>query len=715
MKKLILFGLVFILLMVGFVNASFNTVNFTTTEYDTNETLDNVSYYFDNSTFTTTGTTIYGADFGGFSFNNPASFFDGNEATDANHAFGDTPIYAYLGKNFTSGEFISSVHINVSHYANFDSSSKGFIYIDLYIKNSSNEWHIERNLANTEITTLGGFETPTFDDNIILNQEIYGIYVLMGYNYTAGSALDIESMEFYELSFVTHDEITPLPYTFSNGTEEIFASKENYYGVSNNITFPYANNTYNFYEMYNSLLTITATDNSTGSPINTFNASIELTNGSTVSYGTTSGSVEIPVIDGETYNITVSSDSAQYVTNTDEVSVSGFTDSYDFNIYTFNSVRINIYDGLTSTLMSQSVTIQTISEGEQSVGSVYWPALYGDIVSFENVTSTGTILIDFLAPADYELRFISDGYNTVSKFVSITNDSTQIVNTYMILNNDSDSQKVHVTNTGTPLDTNYAGAVVRLQQENIGGDSLYITIQEYKTNILGNANVWVVRDASTFYRFQVIGDNRTLLTTTKIAFLPDVEETIELIVDTTESSRSIFDDDGSVTYTTVWSGVNNETFTFDWSDASSTIVGGRLLVTGQYLNVSLEEQTISDVSFVGDSGTLQYTLPVLNETKYTVYAFITYSNGEKLVYSVPIVFHSDVLVDSNNGILIAFFVFIITIFATYLLGPLWSGIIGFSSLMLLTMLNIIILPITIITSFIAFFILLFIKIRRGQQ
>jgi len=786
-KKILVFGIVFILLMVGFVNAY--NVSFTATELGTqntlnatfyagltNESFDIDNYYVlieadslietsiesDGPVVTQLNSTLWKINYtddwdvsraiimqslfyGAVPFNIPRitteivnlTSISSNDPRDT----GKTAYYAEITginaepdgshwtvyANFTFSE--TSDNYNVSSWSRlYDTNDDGpcsggaTAYWQLPTGTNLNFWFDTTGSSSQQSdlgvdTSADDYNNPSngllrsqscedaSDDTIIIYSQVLVLSkgnVSIDFTGDTAQLTANDSIDFYQdynipAFSLTYDETTT-DLNLETGNYTIFAKVDNYYNQTKEIEIT-GDTTVLFNDFYNSLLNITATDNSTGSPINTFNASIDLQNGSSVSYGTTSGSIEIPVLDGETYNITVSSDAAQYVTSTEEVVVSGFTDSYDFNVYTFNSVRINVYDGLDNGLMSQNVTIQTIS----------------DLSSFENITSTGTILIDFLAPNDYELRFISDGYNTVSKFITVSNDSTQIVNSYMILNNDSESQQVHVTNLGTPINTDMEGAVVRLQQENIGGDSLYVTIQESITNSEGDTNVWVVRDASTFYRFQVIYNGTTLLTTTKTAFLPSVTETIELIVDTSEAGDSILEDDASLSYTTVWSGVNNETFTFDWSDASSTIVGGRLLVTGQYLNVSLEEQTISDVSFVGASGTLAYTLPVLNNTKYTVYAYITYSEGEKLVYSAPRVFESDILVDPNSGILIAGLVFIITIFATYLLGPLWSGIIGFSSLMLLTLLNIVILPVTIITSFIAFFALMFIKIRRGQQ
>jgi len=357
-------------------------------------------------------------------------------------------------------------------------------------------------------------------------------------------------------------------------------------------------------------------------------------------------------------------------------------------------VRINIYNGTTNNLLTQNVSIIGIFDDDSLI----------------NYTTDGTIIIDFLTPESYELRFSSDGFINTSKYILVTNDSTQEINIYMISNDSKELQQFIVYDQ---VGQEVSGAIIRLQKEIIGGEQLFYTVDEKTTGSDGKTAFYVTRSTSDFYRMIVVYNDVVELITDKTLFIPGIDDIISLNIDTSTSSSLVVK---KVTSNLVISGDDNETVTFSWVDPLNSIVGARLDVYYRHFNVTNQPpmlyRSLSSNTF---DGSLNVSLPVVNDSEYIVRAYIVWSNTEDLVHNRIIFFGKSITVNKGFGLLISALLFLFIAFITVSFKPLFSSIISLSLLGILSGFNLISIPVTVITSFIALAIIFFIKLKKGGQ
>lgn len=391
-----------------------------------------------------------------------------------------------------------------------------------------------------------------------------------------------------------------------------------------------------------------------------------------------------------------------------DIEINTTTHNETFTLYAGNSIRIYIYDGLTTNLLTSPVTVITVS----------------NVTSFTNVTSSGVLQLNGLAANNYEFRFNTTNYNPVSKFATILDNSSQQMNVYMISNadNSSELQVIEVLDTSNnPVE----GAIVWLQKEVIGGSEQWLTVQEAETDFEGKTTVWVIRDTTVFYRFAVIYDgeareilpNRNLFTG-KTSFIPGVTETIQIIIDLTSSSADVISDKLAISTDMYF--VDNNTVEYTWIDGRNTITGGRIIIEGRYLTNSSVFETIYINQTNATSGVLNYTFVPINNTFYNIYGYIILGDGNiVLVETLPHSYTVNVVIEQNTGLLYA--VFLIMVVALISLpfrkqyGPLIGGVITFGSLFLVLLLGIVEIPYAIVASLIAFIIIVFAKVKGNNE
>jgi len=449
-------------------------------------------------------------------------------------------------------------------------------------------------------------------------------------------------------------------------------------------------------DMYNNLMNLTLTEAVTGSSISDFEGWVYCYNtSSNVSFSTSGSFVEVPIISSFDYLVvgkkvgSLVDSSLNFTSSSSPLMLT----SVNIQAFTWNSIYVKFYDSVNLSL----IDFETLSVNVLS-----------DIYVNNFSTSNGTLYLTLLTPSDYELRISSSSYVTSSKYITVTNNSVNVVNIYLQSNSTTEIQRVRVVDTSNqPVE----GAIIRLQKEFLNSTDFFRTVQESTTDYNGFTAVNVVRSTTDFYRFIVIYNGTTRLTTTKTFFIPGLTETVELVINLEEADFDEIEDLLGISTRLEVTGVNDEIYNFTFVDARSTIVGGRLYVTGQYLNSSLEQQNISDQYVYDFDGELSFALPVINNTRYTVYAYILFSDGQSLVYEVPVMFGESDLVDRNTGMLYAVIILLFVAFITIGLGALYSGVFSLLSLVVLSVFGLISIPVTIITSFIAFFIIVFIKIK----
>lgn len=519
------------------------------------------------------------------------------------------------------------------------------------------------------------------------------------------------------VSFIV-DGLNTTTWHVNEGTHNITATKSGYWPLSSTFNVTTLENTSKLIEdMYNAIINITVREFISNNSVSDFNI--------TTDYGVTLSSnnnsfIELPIIQNTSVRYLNLSNNLgnQFATVKDyPVSTSVFSSAETIFVYTFNSVLLSIYDAATLLLIDdRNVTISTIN----------------NISSFTNMTDTGEIVVDFLSPTNYELRFNATNYNTRSVFVTVLNDSTQNVSVYMTMTSNATTE-IQVVEVFDTSNSEVEGAIVWLQKEVIGGSSQWITVQEAQTDFEGKTSVFVERDTSVFYRFAVVYDGAAVpilptrnLFTGQTSFIPAVTETVRLIVDLETASSDPLPDRLGITSNLTYanyndgSGIpNNNTVVCSWVDARNSIIGARLLITGRYLLNGTTFDTISDTTTNTTFGTINYTFTPINNTIYEIKCYAVYTGRQVLLETDMKEFNVTVVVERNTGLLYAVLVLMVVALLTVPFrrdyGIVVSAVLTLSSLFILTIFGILQIPTAIITSLIAFAIIIFVKVKGNND
>ena len=499
-------------------------------------------------------------------------------------------------------------------------------------------------------------------------------------------------------------------------THQVSATKEGYWNKTNTIvTTPLQNETVTFANMSNAIVNITLVEYVSGNTVSNFTVVTDYG----VTLNTTNGYVELPIlqnISARYINITNSLGGLFASVKDVEVTADRKIQNLTVYAYTFNSVLMTVYDADTQAiLLNPNVTVSTISNA----------------TSFTNLTVNGTLLVDFLAPTDYEVRFNATGYNPRSLFITVLNDSTQNVSVYLTSNTSTELQTIQVLDTSN---SEVEGAIVWLQKEIIGGDTQFITVQEAQTDFEGKTTVWVERDTTVFYRFAVIvnGTARPILPnrntfTGKTSFIPAVTETIQIIIDLADDPNEVILDrlgiSTSIYFNDTPTGApnNNNTVFFDWIDARNTISGATLEIWGRFMLNSTSYELVDTQTVTGTSGSLNYSFTPINNTIYEIRGYINTDGRSELYEIAQKKFDIDVVVDKNTGLLYAVFLIVVVSLLSIPFqrrigkaGVVASGVITFGSLYLLQRFSIVDISTTVITSLIAFVIIVFGVFKKNE-
>ena len=562
--------------------------------------------------------------------------------------------------------------------------------------------------GNSIVTNLLRNDTALYDITISANDYFNKTYSNVNITNILAGTLYQSIINFTGNQIFTNDTLSNVTFYVNSSENTTFHLSEGWHNVTAEKT-GYFNKTLEFYvsaldnktitieNMSNSRLNLTAID---------FFSNVSLSNLSgwiynndideNVSFSTTSDAYLKDLIIGNYTVFLKAKDYAISNNNTQNITLTTLTTgNITYELYTARSILINVYNGTGTTLLLQNTTIT---------------AVYG-LESFVNYTTTGSVYLQLLTPASYELRISSDGFSTATMYVTITNTSTTTINIHLIESADLELQRFLVLDQ---ISSEVGGAIVRLQQEVPGSDGLWITIDEKTTSTDGYVGFYVEKSTSIYYRVIVIYEGVVLLTTEKTLFLPGLDEVITLQINTLGGAEVILYD--STTVSTVWSGANNETITFSWADPNNAISGARLEIWYKDYNVTgIPAELLSNASSASTSGELSYTLPVVNDSAFTIKAYILHPYRSDLVYEAIKIFGTTMTTNQNLGLLLSIIVFLFIAFMTISFKPLFSIILSFSVLAILNAFKLISIPATVITSFIALGIIFFIKIKGGNS
>ena len=506
-----------VLVYIGLANG--NTANYDTIKIN-NEWTTNTTIYSSNPT-TCSREYTDGLDVGYSTSNTANTYHDTNidELKFYNRHLTSielTNIFNGVADNFTITTNLADYNISlVSNNETQTITSSSTTYETNLSSTDTRLWNITLSATNYQDKTFTNYNISvngSLSTSLLLNQ--YDI------NFTATQIITSNTVTDFNITLqngtIFNNSVT---YYIDYGTQNITFSKEGYYNLTQEVTID-TNKTLTFTDVYNNLLNVSVNSLPGNSSINTYSGYV--TYGAIrYNYTTTTGETAIPLVQGLNYSVFFDGGGSYASANTTLIPNATNTNQ-TFYVYNFNSVRINIYNQTDSSLMSQAVTIITIRDG----------------LSFYNYTSNGTIILDFLTPEDYELRFSSLDFQDRSMYITVYNDSTQEINVYMTINATTEVQVVEVLDTSNAA---VEGAVVWLQKEQLNSTTQWITIQEALTNNEGQTAVYVDRSTSIYYRFAVIVDGVAVpiepngnYYTTKTIFIPGITETVQITINLEE-------------------------------------------------------------------------------------------------------------------------------------------------------------------------------------
>lgn len=632
-----------------------------------------------------------------------------DELTVHNKALSKSEIQEICAQTVAYPYGVSSTDVNINLNDYFNSSSIDSFSSLIAWPNGSTTAHSTTNGTITLINISSGlinitfynitdyFNTTLYNETIVANttttitgQAFQAIARLQAYAYITNSSLS--GVTFY-INGTSGTE-----FNLTAGTHEVIAEKAGYYNLTANITVSaLTNDTYNIEGLYNSLANVSAYNQLTSTAINSFS----FTTSFGVNYSTTSGSVEVPLLNNTAYSLNLTATNFTSVTNYN-FTINNSYQNVSVPTWVLNSIRINIFNESSGLILNTTtVTVHAIS----------------NLTSTTNTTTTGFIQLGLLTPNDYELRFEADTFNPRSVFLSVTNDSTQNISVYLTENATTEIQVIEVLDTSnSPIE----GAVVWLQKQKLNTSDQWITIQEAQTDYNGKTSVWVERDTTIFYRFAVIheGIARPIqpsgnLFTGPTSFIPGVTETIQLIVNLESEPTDFLSDDLAISYNITW--VNNNSINFTWLDGRNSITGAILQIEASYINESLAYVGIVNLTSSSTFGYLNYTIPYINNSIWRITAYISFTDSDVPVWSGVKRFDINVIIEKNTGLIYAIFILLVVALLTVTLGPLAGSLITIGSLVPLTYLKFISIPTTLITSLLALAIIFFLRTRKLDE
>lgn len=312
---------------------------------------------------------------------------------------------------------------------------------------------------------------------------------------------------------------------------------------------------------FNSLLTITAI-NYTGGSVTSFNATITNLNTSTsYNYGTTSGTIEADMIQGNSYSVLMYS--SQLANSTYNITMQNFTQSLQYSAFPFNSINITAY-------LESTLALTNINASLLFTGSSY---------SYSYSLNGNSQIYSFFGDDTYSVQVIASGYATRTYVVSVSNGSAQSLNIYMLPSNSSSSIGIY---TRTLEDDIISGATIYIQHLI---NSSYTGLTQGITDGTGYI-VFQLEEGKT-YRMIISADNFNIFTRDIVPYASNSPYTFKLSPSSTFNYVTLTD------YAKYWysptdSNLNgtNQTFTFTTYSVNGSIIYTYINCDGSIQNVS---------------------------------------------------------------------------------------------------------------------------------
>jgi hypothetical protein len=498
-------------------------------------------------------------------------------------------------------------NFNVS--SNLEAQMKPFI--KFYAKNYWNNATIE--IFNTSQTNIvyddGGTYNILFSANNYFDKYYNITFDGTFDNYTAYlyqseilfSATNIISNQSVNDFNITISGITKAntePWYLATGTYNATFSKTGYYNQTQEITINALDNkTININNVYERILEVRATTKN-GSSINNFSVTISLLNTAYAGYSstlnTTNGLITFPVIDG---NFNISIDAPGYELKDNTTITNTTINTYNFSLYTTNSILFKIYDEETGNLINQLVKLTLIS----------------DDFSYIFNTTNGTKYVDLLSPQTYMIFAESDGYPLRSYSFKLTDRTFNEFDIYMI--NDTTLNEIIATVYSEGYTRTLENAYIKVMKY-FPEDNTYRLVETVKTNFEGVAILNLVKKTQ-YYKFIIEYPLGTVGFTSSPTFVVSDTLTFELKPTIARNYELYFDIEHTLTF-------NNATnnFRFDFNNEENLQFCLRL-----FEKIKGKEVLINQSCLTSQTGTILIGIEPQNNTGFIAKAFVSFDNG----------------------------------------------------------------------------------------
>jgi hypothetical protein len=431
-------------------------ISFNAFEKITNNTLTGVSYYpLRNITQATT--------------HDPDSFSNDNYAWDGNSSTYAEKIQINSGSDYTweFGKTFPNASVGTVTYDVYggcnahDSSDYHDIYLQTY---DGSTWTTHKVIKHFSPTTEPWDTRERLNGSVEITSPVQGIRLLQttdGYTSTSDHYFYIYELNF---NYAQLNESYDATEYWDAGEYTLRALKDGYYPKDQTFTITKGDDkTLTFTDMYNSLVTITATNTANNSSISDWNGYIT-TSGFNESYVATGESHQIGLINNLTYSSHI--DATGYANNfgvDKNFTINNTTYDLEHILYTADSMKFNFYNLTSNNLITANVDFVVKS----------------DEVTYNLNTSTGTYLKEDMLAGTYLITATSSGFEQGVQYASI-NGTFQEVNIYL---DETPLQEVTFTIIDN-YDDYVSGATITFTY-NINGS--LVTIAQKQTDFSGTA------------------------------------------------------------------------------------------------------------------------------------------------------------------------------------------------------------------------------------
>lgn len=321
-------------------------------------------------------------------------------------------------------------------------------------------------------------------------------------------------------------------------------------------------------------------------------------NGTYMGYST-EGNATIDNLSSTLYNITI--DPPDFEIPTGKAVYTNITfNAVNFYIYSINSILFTFRDEETKNIINTTnITVDLISN------------IYS--LNITNI-SNGSLYVDLLEPADYDIRYSASGYYTNHYFLTLSNRTHHNLTLYML--NVTSASNITATvydQTSTLLENVY----IYIMRYNLNTNT-YELVGQAKTNFMGTAILSLVKNVE-YYKFMLYYPFGTLRKETSPTYI--YEDTINFQIHTAEETAQYFFNSQGIDYSLIFNEDTNN-FRYTFNDPHSNIVKGCLKV---YQVTALDPVLINNTCTAGISGTILGGVPAINDTTYIAKAYVYFN------------------------------------------------------------------------------------------